>query len=189
MRILITRHAEDLGPSFDEENRVLTKKGVLQSKKLGEIVRKFNPSYIYSSPLKRAKQTAEIIRKYCNIQIRILDGLREQITKNEKSKDNKLITNKGYIELNQKYFNGESYGELYTRTKKIWDLIKEKHNYKDKIVIITHGRLMTFLISEILGFIPDGFYFANENTSYVVLLINPDWRPMILLPIAGQLYI
>ncbi|MGC9777819.1 MAG: histidine phosphatase family protein [Candidatus Heimdallarchaeota archaeon] len=85
MRILLARHADDVGPSFSDEKRELTKKGTIQARKLGEIIKKFKPTCIYSSPLLRAKETTEIVSEFCKIQFIILNILREQKTNNEES--------------------------------------------------------------------------------------------------------
>ena len=107
MRILIARHAEDLGPDFEDKERKLTKKGIQQAKELGEVVRAFNPTHLYCSTMQRSKQTTEIISEFCQLEPTELDYLKEQVM--GPKKENK-ISNKGYISLEQRYQGGESYG-------------------------------------------------------------------------------
>jgi len=67
MEIYIVRHCEALEGEPDEL-RELSEKGIKQAKKAGKKLKKLNVkiSEIFSSPLKRAVQTAEIIAKEIN---------------------------------------------------------------------------------------------------------------------------
>lgn len=70
----IVRHGKATGK---EENAVLTDEGIRKTEiiasKLG-----ISPTIIYSSPLPRAKQTAEIFSKYTGAKVIVLDVLRPE---------------------------------------------------------------------------------------------------------------
>ena len=66
MRLLVTRHGETV---WNHENKVLgrtdiplNEKGLEQARVLAETLKQYNIDCIFSSPLKRAMQTAEAVR-------------------------------------------------------------------------------------------------------------------------------
>jgi len=188
MKILIVRHAEDKGPEFEDEKRILTTRGVEQAKKLADIIREFDPTHIYSSSLTRSKQTAQIISDVCRISFTENDLFDEQKSGNNAKKNS---SRGGYIVFGGAFEGGETYTELYQRVKNAFGWLKSNHNNssEDRIVLVTHGRFMTFIISIMLGFKPDGFNLAIENCSYIIVKISNNWRPQLILPTSGRKYI
>ena len=67
--VLLLRHAKSDwgGPSLADFDRPLTKRGLKDAPRMGEVLRDFNsvPDKIIASPAKRAKQTAELVAKAC----------------------------------------------------------------------------------------------------------------------------
>ena len=47
----------------------LTEAGIQQAKQVGKMLESLNISAIYSSPIDRALQTAEIVGKHCDLEI------------------------------------------------------------------------------------------------------------------------
>lgn len=191
MRILIARHAEDVGPPNDNKTRGLTTLGKKQAKNLSMIVKSFNPTHIICSTLKRSIETANIVSQFCDINILENELLDEQYSGN--MKDNTTFMNsKGSIQMDGSYNGGETYQELANRVKKIVIWLKSELtaiNGEKKPVLITHGRLMTFLIAEILGLPQKGFFLAIDNTAYVIINTPKKWRPMLVLPIPSNQYL
>lgn len=180
LKLLIARHGEDKGSEFEENERDLTKKGIKQAKRLGKRLKKFNPTHLYCSTLRRSKQTAIIVSRICRLEYGEVDIFKEQVSGNVVVENSKY---RGYVEYSQSFNSGETYGELSKRADKAQKWILEKHREEssDKIVIITHGRFMTFLVSLILGFEPNGFFLAIDNCSYVIIKISTNWRPLLVL--------
>ena len=189
MRLLIARHAEDKGHGIIDNERSLTEEGIKQANNLANIVNEFQPTHIYCSNLLRSKQTAEIISKKCNIGVIESELIREQDIIDLDESINDLKLNRGFVKLEDENKKWESYGSLTKRAKEFYNNLINKYKYEDKIVIISHGRFMTFLIAVILDFKPDGFFLANNNTAYLIIEIPRNWRPMIVLPKAGDVYI
>ncbi len=198
MKILIARHAEDKGPEFKDEKRILNSRGVEQAKQLADIITEFDPTHIYSSSLTRSKQTAQIISNVCRISFTENDLFDEQKSENdlfdEQKSENNTKENSsrgGYIVFGGAFEGGETYKELYQRVKNAFGWLKSNHNNssEDRIVLVTHGRFMTFIISIMLGFKPDGFNLAIENCSYIIVKISNNWRPQLILPTSGRKYI
>lgn len=74
--IFLVRHGEtDHIFSSDmakDDQRLLTKIGEQQVKKVGEYLKEFAPVAIYSSPMERTQQTAEIIRRVADIKKNVI---------------------------------------------------------------------------------------------------------------------
>lgn len=111
---------------------------------------------IISSPLKRARKTAEIIATGRNIPIIIDKGIEERYfgkfegkTPQEFNFDE--IWN---YKLNKQYDDAESVGALFERVQGFLEKIKKE--YKDKtVLLVTHGGV-TVPIRATLEGIPDG---------------------------------
>lgn len=183
MRLLIARHAEDVGSGIPDLDRKLTEKGHEQAKELQKVVKSFEPSIIVTSQLTRAKETAEISSSGIPI---IYNRLFNEQIGGESEDD---TTDDGYVEKSQRLSGGESYGELYNRVKEGWQWLLNNYSNESKIVLICHGRYMSFLIPHILGLEPNGFNLAINNTSYLIFKIMEKWRPQLVLPMPCKFYL
>lgn len=152
MKILVTRHGqtdwnvlEKLQGKTDIE---LNDRGRQQAKETSELIKNENIDVIITSPLKRAKETAEIINK--NFQVTIIEdnrlmergfGKSEGLTKDDRIKLKEI-----YPEVNDVWnynknidFNGiETMHNFCNRIYKFLDEIIEKYKEKN-ILIVTHG--------------------------------------------------
>ncbi|MHA1221772.1 MAG: histidine phosphatase family protein [Candidatus Heimdallarchaeaceae archaeon] len=181
MKILVSRHAEDVGSEYVEEERCLTKKGRKQAISLGKLIKRFNPTHLYHSSLLRSKQTASFILNFVNPIVTETSLIDEQYSGTEGLDVKK---SRGYIKLSESFNGGETYKKLLERALAFWKMIQKNHNAdsNDKIVVITHGRFMTFLVATILDLEPNGFFLEIDNCSYIILNISPNWRPSLVLP-------
>ncbi len=164
MKITIIRHAEP-----DYANNTLTKKGFKEADILGRYFKKQKIDYIYSSPLPRAKYTAEGIVKYNkNKEYKICDFLQEfsPFTWDRKpsflNSDERIYLKDRWIEVEP--FNNSDIVERYNYVKREFNALLEKHGYKkhgvyyevikpnhDNIVFTCHFGLESFLLSELLN--------------------------------------
>ena len=189
MEILFVRHGEDQGTAKGIiADLGLTESGIKQCLNLKNIVRKFQPDFVISSPLKRAIETAEIVTEGTNLEIEVNTLLiemnyndLENINQRELIEfNNKLDTNKGYIEKSKKFKGGESHNDLIIRVKTFWKEFEMINIHKLSIfLIIAHGRILTFLISYIMDLELDGYRFAIPNAGYLKLLFHENWRPQV----------
>ena len=92
MWILIARHgkAEEKKVDQPDEARRLTAEGRKDVEMVAKLL-PIKPSVVYSSPLKRAIETAEIIAKVWNIEVRIIDELRPELTSLERLKSIEVL--------------------------------------------------------------------------------------------------
>ena len=160
MKTIITiQHAESVhhtnGMVGSVNNWPLSEKGVLQAENIGKnLAKELSAEYkIYSSDLTRAKQTAEIVGKYLDIEpilkteLRERDlgeavghsvrWLREHMEKPERTVDDRLFP------------SAESRREEWNRLKPFFDEITS--NDEEYIIIVSHGDLLSVFNAMWLG--------------------------------------
>jgi phosphohistidine phosphatase len=74
MRLFLVRHAK-AAPGSPDELRALTRKGREQARELGERLAAEQPEAVLSSPLLRARETAEAIARAAGVELRVDDRL------------------------------------------------------------------------------------------------------------------
>lgn len=158
----------------------LTDNGIHQSNLLSHRIKKIDPDIIYTSDLKRAVDTANIINQHINKDIVEISGVRERHWGVFQGADWPKV--KKFFPTQYKYYkndsknyiipNGESYNQVNKRTMESLIDIVENHRNK-KIVIVTHGGIISPLIRFLLS-IPYETHrkFMISNTSVTKLLYN-----------------
>lgn len=176
MKITIIRHAEP-----DYKNNTLTKKGFYEAELLGKYLKDTKIDAMYSSPLPRARYTADAIVKYNQIKTyKVFNYLREfdscidlPYSKNHLLWDLRPT----FLDENPRLYDKERWTEnpvINDKVKEHYRTIKsefssliESHGYKkngilydvlspnhDNIVITCHFGLGCFLLSELLNIAP-----------------------------------
>lgn len=142
--------------SYKVIDHPLTRKGRLQAQQTAEYFRNKPIQCIFSSPLKRAIETAKIIARQLNLKVIIVENLREINVGS--------LEQKGYSEENwKKYFdikkewqkgnlkvpfpNGENYIQVLERMKKAFHEVLD-FNYRNSI-IVGHGGILVNTIKDI----------------------------------------
>jgi 2,3-bisphosphoglycerate-dependent phosphoglycerate mutase len=133
----------------------LTELGYKQAALMAEWVNKYmNINKIISSPLKRAKQTAEQLSALTNISLEYDDGLMEW--------QNGLIAGLTYKEANEKYplpfekfphtavYEQESNIEFRARAETVLSKIIYENPPESKIAVISHGGMINMLFRSFL---------------------------------------
>jgi probable phosphoglycerate mutase len=158
VKLFLIRHGQT---SWNEEGRYqgnkdtnLTRLGIKQAKLVAKYLSRVDFSNIYSSPLKRALHTANIINKNRSSRIIIRENLREiYFGKWEGMKINEI--NQKYNEdyknwLNDPFNNsptqGESFKELTIRTVKEIENIINENNDNSNIAVVSHGGAILSLL-------------------------------------------
>ncbi len=147
MKIYIIRHGETTGDledryggSYDDH---LTEKGREQLALTADNLAGKGIEIIFSSPLIRAKESAEIIQEKIGASIEYVDGLRERhygvltgLTKNEaKEKYPEAVAN--YQDPKNTVPDGESYEDFNKRVISTFQSLAAKEN--KTIAIVCHG--------------------------------------------------
>ncbi len=168
MKLFVVRHGKT---TWNEQNRVcgrtdveLTEKGIEQAEKLAKEANQQSLDIIISSPLKRARETAEIVAKECRIPVVVEERLIEQdygIYEGVDRKDEAFLANKRNFAY--KYPGGESMIQVAYRVYGLLDEIKEK--YADKnVLLVCHGGVCRIINTYFKDMTNDEFFNYNlEN--------------------------
>lgn len=162
-KIFFIRHGENqanITKEFSHKNinYSLTEKGILQAKQTAEYFSDKKIDLIYSSPLKRASETAKIISDYINKKYSIIEELREiNVGDLENSKPDKkswnlyfdIILNWKNGNFNKQFPGGENFYQALQRFKIALSKILDNFN-NQKILIIGHGGLFSIVIPYLL---------------------------------------
>jgi len=156
MKLICVRHGET------EENikqiiqghlqGKLTNDGIEQAKRVAKKLKDKKIDHIYSSDLARARDTAKEIAKFhLKTPIKFVEELRERKLGWLEGKQ-KGVDLLNWEEKRKKYYKpdcrprgGESYRELYERTKKFLYKILDKHK-EDTVLFVSHGGTMKALV-------------------------------------------
>lgn len=165
LNLYITRHGET---KWNTERRLqgwlnspLTEKGILQGKKLNQAVRMYGINKIYSSPSERAVKTAISAKGDLDLEIELLDELREMNMGEWEGRTLEEIRVKD-PENFENYWTrphlfvkntGENFDEMLARAKKALEKIISE-NKEGNILVVTHGVTLKALMS---CFSPEGF--------------------------------
>jgi broad specificity phosphatase PhoE len=153
MKIYLVRHGESTGNlnrTFCGHTDVeLTPNGVMQAQNMAKLFENIDVEKIYSSPLKRAHNTAMEISKIKNMDIEVNDLLKEinfgvfeglkwdEIEEKYPEDAKKSIVNN----INFEYKNGENYNDVLKRVTKFFQ------DFTDNSIIVAHGALIRIILS------------------------------------------
>ena len=144
MSLFVIRHTQtDWNIEHKAQGKVntkLNKTGILQAKELAKDLRNYNIDLIISSPLDRAKQTAEIVNEGRNIPIICDERIIERDFGEFEGNKPQVYIEKGFwdYERNVKYKKAESIKPFFNRIYNFLDDMEEKKKNKN-ILIVTHG--------------------------------------------------
>ena len=141
MKIYIVRHGEvphNVLKQYNNENEDLNENGIRQANELKEKIRNINYDIIISSPLLRAKHTAQIINVN-NKEILINDKLKERDPGNLSGKPLTVTNRDEYWNYNTTitYGTSENIREFFMRIYNFLDELK-KEDY-ESVLIVAHS--------------------------------------------------
>jgi len=154
----------------------LTETGVQQAKGIAKFLKPFNISVIYSSPVQRAMNTAEIIAKQHSIEYKPDDRLIElDMGKFTGMVYDEIFVKHGNVFL--KFYDGdleiahngvETFIEVKKRMMNIVDHVIKEHN-DENVLLVTHMDPIKAMISIIMDLKPTSlFELIIENASLTV---------------------
>jgi broad specificity phosphatase PhoE len=163
MKLILARHGET---EWNKQRRIqggrsdtrLSTKGLEQADRLAAVLRKERIDAIYSSPMKRAAETAQIIADACKMKAEVLNELREidcgdldglferELTGSYETAWNELCTGNASTPLP----GGESLQDLQKRTSWPIDRMLEKH-IDGTAVVVAHLLVNMVVVCQVLG--------------------------------------
>jgi len=179
--IIFLRH----GQAENNTNRVLagrrpgvplTLTGLEQSEKIAKFLKPFNISTIYSSPIERAKKTAEIVSEHNSLEIKTDERLIElDMGKFTGMPYDEIFEKHGNVFL--KFYDGdleiahngvETFIELKKRILDMVDFVIREHS-DENVLLVTHMDPIKALISTIMGLEANSlFELIIENASLTI---------------------
>lgn len=190
MRLIITRHGET------EENiegitqghlpGTLSKLGKEQAKKLALRLKKEKFDVIFSSDLKRAKDTTKEILKYHKVPVFYTKELRERNHGEYEGKKRAEYLHKvkgsHYFSLDGKPKGGESFREMGIRVKKFLNKTHKRY-FGKKVLIVGHGGINIVLRTVLLKKPLDSLFQdkVQGNTGIDIFEIDEEKNPKVIL--------
>ncbi len=195
-KVFLIRHTEPLLPDskkrfIGQTDVLLSHDGIAHAYRLGEILRQENVKSIYTSPLRRAFQTAEIIGNSCRLMPIITPELAEIRLGNWEGRSFEEIQKDFPEEFEERGKNlvgyrvpgGESFEDLYRRgSKMLQDILPFSEG---NLILVGHKGMNRVLLCAIMGMplqelmsIPQNYGCINvlgeRNRTLEVLVINTD---------------
>ena len=143
----------------------LTDLGIKQAQHTAQLVENMNVSAIYSSPIQRAKHTAEIVGKHNSLDVEMDDRLIElDMGKFTGMPYDEIFSSHGNVFM--KFYNGEleiahngveTFSEVKKRVKGIVDHVVEKHP-DENVVLVTHMDPIKAMLSTIINLSPTNLF-------------------------------
>ncbi|NLL05191.1 MAG: alpha-ribazole phosphatase [Clostridiaceae bacterium] len=193
LELILIRHGETdsniRGSYLGWTDIELNETGLSQVCNLRDHLKNTKIDKIFSSPLKRALQTAQIINENYNLDIVYTDGLKErnfgiwddltleEMTQRYPSKYKAWVDD--WIKYPIK--DGESAIEAYDRSAKFVRELIEK-NTKGVFMLVTHLGTIRFILAYLLELgIESSWRFRVDNASITKLEINDDYSVLTML--------
>ncbi len=143
----------------------LTVIGIKQAEHTGKLLEDMNISAIYSSPIQRAKHTAEIVGEHNSIDVTIDDRLIElDMGKFTGVPYDEIFTSHGNVFM--KFYNGEleiahngveTFADVKKRVLGIVDHVTKKHP-DENVVLVTHMDPIKAMLSTIVDLSPTNLF-------------------------------
>jgi len=143
----------------------LTEKGIDQAEKAAKFLEHMNISAIYSSPIERARHTAEIVGKHNSLDVTIDDRLIElDMGKFTGVPYDEIFNSHGNVFM--KFYNGEleiahngveTFSEVKKRILGIVDHVIEKHPDQN-VVLVTHMDPIKAMLSTVVDLTPTNLF-------------------------------
>ena len=168
----------------------LTETGIKQVEQAGLMLKSLNISKIYSSPIDRALQTAEIVGKHCDLEITNDDRLIElDMGKFTKMPYEQIFAKHGNVFL--KFYEGnnevsengvETFANVQKRVFDMVDFVINKHKNQN-VVLVTHMDPIKAMIGKVLSLKPEILFeliianaslniFKNNDQKFYLTAIN-----------------
>lgn len=161
----------------------LNKRGFIQAQDLAQELKKFPLKHIYTSPLSRARQTAEVISQECGVKVNIEEQLNNIELGSWEGRFMKEIAELYpkewelwvYNPEKLKVENMETLYDVQRRAKDCLDSLVSRHN-GEVLVIVSHRAVLKPLIAACINIPPPYFWKIHFDTASYSLLSHKEGR-------------
>jgi len=166
----------------------LNERGLIQARDLAQELKKFPLKHIYTSPLSRAKQTAEAISRKCGVKINIEEQFNNIELGNWEGRFKKEIAEL-YPQEWELWVNNpeklrmkgmETLYDVQKRSKSCLDSLVSQHN-GEVLVVVSHRAVLKPLIAGCLNIASPYFWRIHLDTASYSLLSHKEGRGYCLL--------
>jgi len=156
----------------------LTKTGIEQAERIAKYLASIDISAIYSSPIERARHTAEIVAKNCSLEEVVID---ERLTEIDMGK----FTRMNYDDMFAKYGNiflkfyendpviaeheVETFPDVQKRVLDMVDHVLKKHK-NENVILVTHMDPIKSMLAKVMNLVPQTlFELIIANASLTII--------------------
>ena len=147
--VLLVRHAEPVPigtPEVHDDDRPLTDDGRSAADELATELDGWEVTAIYSSPYERAVQTVAVLAERRGLPVQLLDDLRERRLSPEPHDAWQATLQRSWSDADFQLPGGESGRAAQRRAIAILDLLRTRHADGGRIVLGSHGNLISLIL-------------------------------------------
>lgn len=147
--VLLVRHAEPVAvgtPDVHDDDRPLTDAGRVAADELAVELDGWEVTAIYSSPYQRALETVTVLANRRGLPVQLLDDLRERRLAGELHDEWRLSLERAWSDADFEMPGGESGRAAQRRAIATLDLLRTRHADGGRIVLGSHGNLISLIL-------------------------------------------
>ncbi|MEO2082491.1 MAG: alpha-ribazole phosphatase [Desulfurobacteriaceae bacterium] len=192
-KVILVRHGKTV---WNAEGRYqgkmdipLNEEGKEQARKVGNALKDFPIKAVYSSPLKRCRDTAEEIARHHGLTVVTDEGFKEidhgewegMLASEVEEKYPELLKLWRERPAEVKMPGGESLRDVYERAVEAFERVVKKHESEDLIVVVGHDATNKVIMCHLLETDLNKFWtFKQANCGITVLEYEPETKRVIV---------
>jgi 2,3-bisphosphoglycerate-dependent phosphoglycerate mutase len=180
--VLLVRHAEPIpigSPDVADDDRPLTEAGRSAAVELAEELDGWEISAIYSSPYRRALETVQVIGRRRRLDVQVLEDLRERRLSMGALDDWQAALAHAWEDPDLALPGAESGRDAQRRAMAILDLLRTRHASGGRLVLGSHGNLISLVLQHLEPAIGVDFHLAMPMPAlYRLTHDGARWRIM-----------
>lgn len=161
--VLLVRHAEPVPfgtPEVHDDDRPLTDDGRSAADELAAELDGWEVTAIYSSPYQRAVQTVTVLAERRGLPVQLIDDLRERRLAPEPHDEWRDTLERSWSDADFEIPGGESGRTAQRRAVAILDLLRTRHADGGRIVVGSHGNLISLILQALQPEVGYDFHMA-----------------------------
>ena len=161
--VLLVRHAEPLPvgtPDVHDDDRPLTDAGRSAADELAAELDGWEVTAIYSSPYERAVQTVTVLAERRGLPVQLIEDLRERRLSMEPHDEWRVTLERSWSDADFELPGGESGRTAQRRAIAILDLLRTRHADGGRIVLGSHGNLISLILQALQPEVGYDFHMA-----------------------------